>query len=344
MMVIAVVKRFLRIFSQSNTRILLLVTLIVLVFGSVGGFLAESRINDDFQSIWDGLWWTVVTMSTVGYGDKTPITTLGRIIGTICMISGPLLLVSLVGSFGITIYNKWTRGMRGMNQIKAKNHLVLCGWNSTAKEFIEELRLNQNFKDCPIIIIDEGIETKPLDYAKVEFVHGNPSETEVLKRANIGEAKYAIIMADNRTPVADQKTVLTVLAIEQANPAIISCAELNDINNEEHLRRAGCDLIINPTAMTSKLLAMSLQNPASSNIIKELISQTGSEIYRVEIPEQYVGLSFTEVLTMLNKSKGMIVIGIERMGNCLINPPTSLTLVKDDLLMVISTGIPVLND
>ena len=81
-------------------------------------------------------------MSTVGYGDKVPITAAGRIIGTICMFSGPLLMVSLIGSVGISLYNKWTKGVRGMAQIKSKGHIVICGWNIKAKDIVDELQLS----------------------------------------------------------------------------------------------------------------------------------------------------------------------------------------------------------
>ena len=340
MVIVAVVKRLVKGAAKTDIRILLLFALFILILGTVGSYFAESPTNSDFQSGWDCLWWTLVTMSTVGYGDKVPITAAGRVIGTICMIGGPILMVSLVGSMGLSLYNRWRKGVRGMAQIKSKGHIVICGWNARAKDIFDELRLSDGFRDWPITIIDDEIETKPVDDAKVSFVRGNASQVSVLKQANIGEAKFAIVLADDSTPVADQKTVLTILAIENINPSIVSCAELNDANNEEHLRRAGCDIVVNTSALTSKLLAMSLQNPAVNRIIKELVSGVGNEIYRVELPQQYVGQPFANSLLELKNSHSVITIGVERDGECLINPPSDLILKATDFLLVLSEEAP----
>jgi len=308
---VALVKRLVKGAAKTNIRILLLAALFLLIFGTVGSYLAETATNSDFQSGWDCLWWTLVTMSTVGYGDKVPITAAGRVIGAICMIGGPIIMVSLVGSIGISLYNKWRKGVR-----------------------------SEGFRNWPITIIDDKIETKPIDEAKVSFVCGNASQVSVLRQANIGEAKFAIVLAEDSTAVADQKTVLTVLAIESINPSIVSCAELNDANNEEHLRRAGCDIVVNTSALTSKLLAMSLQNPAVNKVVRELVSGAGNEVYRVALPQRYVGRPFAQPLPELKSSHSVITIGVERDGECLINPPSDLILKETDLLLVISEEAP----
>ncbi len=120
MIIVTIVKRLVKRAAKTNIRILLLITLLLIVFGVVGSYLAESGTNSDFQSGWDCFWWALVTMSTVGYGDKVPITAAGRVIGSICMIGGPIMMVSLVGSVGLSIYDKWTKGVRGMAQIKQR--------------------------------------------------------------------------------------------------------------------------------------------------------------------------------------------------------------------------------
>ena len=342
MIIVTIVKRLVKRAVKTNIRILLLITLLLIVFGVVGSYLAESGTNSDFQSGWDCFWWALVTMSTVGYGDKVPITAAGRVIGSICMIGGPIMMVSLVGSVGLSIYDKWTKGVRGMAQIKTKGHIVICGWNAKAKDIIDELRMSEPFRNTPITIIDDNIEAKPTADTKVSFVRGNASEVSILRQANLDEARFAIVLAEDSTPAADQKTVLTVLAIESINPSIASSAELNDANNEEHLRRAGCEILVNTSALASKLLAMSLQNPAVNQIIKELVSGVGSEIYRVELPERYIGQPFADLLSELKNSRNIITIGLERDGKCLLNPQSDLIAKANDFLLVLSEEIPYL--
>ena len=114
-----------------------------------------------------------------------------------------------------------------------------------------------------------------------------------MQRANIDKAGFAIVFAEDATTAADQKTALTVLAIKNLNASITTCAELNDAKNEPHLRRAGCDVVVNTADLTSKLLALSIENPAINNVVKELVSRTrDNEVYRVACPPKYVGKSF----------------------------------------------------
>jgi voltage-gated potassium channel len=333
------VKRLMKTLQRNNLGIISLATLLVIAIGTLGGYFAEKSVNSGFTNFGDSFWWTIVTMSTVGYGDKVPMTIAGRIIGTICMLSGPLLMVSFISSMGVRLYNRWMKGVRGMAQINSKEHMVICGWNKKGEDIINEIRMSQ-LKGLRITIIDDSINTKPIDDARISFVKGNASELSVLDRANISEAKFAIVLAENSTPAADQKTVLTVLTIEKRNPSIITCAELNDPNNEGHLRDAGCDIIVNVSTLSSRLLVMSLLNPATNSIIKDLVSQEGNEIYRVPLPQQYVNRVFLDTLLDLKKLHGVITIGIERDGECLLNPSESETLRSGDMLLVLSTEAP----
>ena len=107
-----------------------------------------------------------------------------------------------------------------MSQVVSKRHILVCGWNPRARDAIDELRLSRRFRNWPITIIDDRIDTKPIEHAKVTFVHGSPADTSVLERANTREAAFVIVFAEDATPTADQKTALTVLAIKNLNPSI----------------------------------------------------------------------------------------------------------------------------
>ena len=281
-----------------------------------------------------------MTMSTVGYGDIYPTTVAGRVIAIICMIGGPVLMVSVVGTVVFSLNDKWTKGVRGMAQIKSKDHIIICGWNAKTEDIINELRHTERFQKWPITIIDDKIETKPVDDDNVSFVRGNASEIHVLKQANVEEAQFAIVVAEDESIAADQKTVLTVLAIEHLNPTIISVAELNDGNNEQHVRHAGCDIVVDTSSLTSKMMAMSLRNPVINKIVKELVSRRGNDVFRVPVPKQYLGKSFAETMAEMKNSHGVITIGIERDGESILNPPANMVFQKKDFLLVIAKELP----
>ncbi len=164
----------------------------------------------------------------------------------------------------------------------------------------------------------------------------------MLERANTREA--AFVFAEDATPAADQRTALTVLAIKYLNPSIQCSAELNDAKNEPHLRRAGCDVVVNTGNLTSKLLSLSIENPAINQVVSELVSRTrGNEVYRVESPPRYSDGPFYEAFQALKRSHNMIIIGVEREDQSLINPSADFALRPGDAFLVISEQSPVLD-
>ena len=340
MLAVVVVKRILAKIGKGKTGVLLLAASLM-AFGSVGSFLTERGSNEAFSTFGDSVWWTLVTVSTVGYGDLVPSTTAGRVIASVTMIGGPILLVSLVGAVALLIFEEWRRVVTGMSQVVSKKHIIVCGWTPKARDAIDELRLSRLFRKRPITMIDDKIDANPTEGANTTFVRGSPADTGVLERANVRQAEFAIVFAEDATPAADQKTALTVLAIKNLNPTIQSSAELNDIRNEPHLRRAGCDVVVNTADLTSKLLALSIENPAINSVIKELVSRArGNEVYHVECPSRYLDRPFEEPYKVLKGSNNLVVIGVERDGQCLINPASDFVLQRGDFLLVISEESP----
>jgi voltage-gated potassium channel len=86
-------------FLQANLAIIIpvILTALVIILGGIAVYLAEYKHpGANITTLGDALWWSVITITTVGYGDYTPITVLGRIIGTIVMFSGIGIAVTLV--------------------------------------------------------------------------------------------------------------------------------------------------------------------------------------------------------------------------------------------------------
>ena len=217
----------------------------------------------------------------------------------------------------------------------------MCGWNPKARDAINELRLSRKFRKVSVTIIDDRIEAKPIDAKNTTFLHGSPADTGVLQQANIGHAESAIVFAEDASAAADQKTALTVLAIKSLNSSVTTSAELNDVKNEPHLRRAGCDVVVNTGDLTSKLLALSIENPAINEVIEELVSRTrGNEVYSVECPQGYVDRPFDESFSALKRAHNVIVIGVERGAERMINPRSDFLLQHGDFLLVIAEHSP----
>jgi voltage-gated potassium channel len=116
--------------QHTLTRVIFAITFFALIGASLV-FLFEGNVNEQFIAMGDAIWWVLVTMTTVGYGDKVPMTTCGRIIGIIIMFFGLALLSSFTATISSFFIAKKIKEGQGLKEIKLKNHLIICGWNFT---------------------------------------------------------------------------------------------------------------------------------------------------------------------------------------------------------------------
>lgn len=111
--VFSLMKRFSRIYQKRFVRNELQYTALIigtiLLFSTYGIYSFESRVNPEIHTVGDAAWWSIVTVTTVGYGDKVPITAMGKVIGVILMFTG----IGIIGVLSGTIASYLLRGFRG---------------------------------------------------------------------------------------------------------------------------------------------------------------------------------------------------------------------------------------
>ncbi|MDD4310525.1 MAG: potassium channel family protein, partial [Candidatus Cloacimonetes bacterium] len=138
------------------------------------------------KTFWDSIWWAVVTIATVGYGDKFPITVSGRIVGMLLITVGFTSLSVLTGLIASLFVEDRLKGAKGLKQIRSHNHIVLCGWNNTGNFFLKAL-LEKNLQETEICILanetPEFFERLESRYPTLplSFVRGEATQEEALR-------------------------------------------------------------------------------------------------------------------------------------------------------------------
>ncbi len=331
-------KRFAIKIRKDNLHKAGLIIFVLIFLASVAFWHFEDRL--DFG---DAVWWSFVTVTTVGYGDISPMTIGGRIVGIILMITG----IGLLGIFTATIASLFIEDQllenKGMKSTTVGGQFVICGWNFTGFDIIAELRADKKSMETPIVLISQ-LDEKPIDDPNLTFIKGEIN-ADVLKKANVGQAYSAILLSDDNLDVhvRDAKTVLDTLTIKSLYPDLYVCVELIESKNITHCQLAKADEIIVVGEICTNLLVQSVLDHGVTHLISELVSNRyGNELYKVRAPSFTFGKSFLEVMYALKKNHNITCMAVENNSERVFisNPQSDYIIRQDDDLVVISKDRP----
>lgn len=321
------------LYRENVLKLLGVIGIIVLVSGYL---IANFEPSISFAG---GIWWSVVTLTTVGYGDISPTTAEGRILAVLIMFFGIGLLGVLSASLASMLINMRIRENKGMQTSKVSGHIIICEWNHRAKTVLQELRTDSATLQRPIVLIAD-IDEKPVDDPELIFIRGVVNE-ESLGKANLAEADTIIILGDDSIePTArDAKVVLTTLTVETINPEVYSVVELADKANKLHCQRANADEIIIGSELNSHLIASAASDHGISQIVSELLSSRyGNELFSMQLPREFIDKTFLDVFITMKKEHNTTVFGVQKGkgGEVVSNPAGDCVLAEGDYLLVIS--------
>ncbi|WP_228061344.1 potassium channel family protein [[Phormidium] sp. LEGE 05292] len=327
-------KRFWHFLHREKLDRLILFLGIVLAFSSIGLSFLEPNL-----SITDALWWSIVTLTTVGYGDITPTTFGGRLIAIVNMFCSIGILATFSATIASILVDRKIKEDRGMTNYKFKNHIILCEWNYRAKLILNELRSDNQTKTVPIILI-ANIDSKPVDDKYLYFIQGQVSD-ETLHRANLTEAKTVIILGDDSLDnlARDAKVILSTLTVESINRNAYTIVELVDPGYIQTCKRANADEIIVSSELSSMLIYQATINHGITQVFSEIFSpEDGNQIYKIPLPKEQIGLTFLEVFIYMKQHHQTTVIAVQKdnEGEVIANPPTHYILRENDYLIVIA--------
>ncbi|MFT4542678.1 MAG: voltage-gated potassium channel [Planctomycetota bacterium] len=309
----------LRIWLEARPLLFLGIAVIVLVvFGAASMLIFESQ--NDIASMADALWYSFVTMTTVGYGDLYPKTDGGRFVGVILMLFGVGILGLFTGTMASLLVERTLRKDSGLGDSKAKDHFIICGWNSRAPAVVREL-LGRLEPGTELVLI-ANLEQKPVDDERVTFIRGDFTDEEVLKRGGMQHARAVLVLAAEALgSAADAAAVLCALTIESINAEAYTCIELLDESNAQHCVRARADEVLVSGHMTAKMLAGAVLHPGSGQILGDLVTgDVGSTMHKAVVSAEYSGLSFHEALQRYHQEEESILIAIETKNGFQVNP------------------------
>jgi len=313
-------------------RLIIAVPIAMTLFGVIIHYIEPQT----FPTIFEGVWWTFVTASTVGYGDYVPDTFIGKLAGIFLILSGGGLIAFFITSISAAAIKHEHNLGKGKAAFKGKDHYIFIGWNERTKEVFKQAKEKEPTRE--FVIIDRSMEQFPLEQYSAHFIKGDASIDRTLELASVATARAVIITADPGVEPhqADNHTILSAIAIRGNNPTVRIIAELLTEHQLENARRAGVTTLIRTDHCISSLLFHEIHCSKEATPFRDILYLLDSQQFQhIPIKEAHYGMSYLELLSIW-KEKDQLLLAIIRDSKHFTNPPADFKIEQNDVLVLVS--------
>jgi len=286
----------------------------------------------------DALFMTIITLTTVGFGETHPLDDRGRIF-TISLILLGFVSIGYIG-------NRFTQALlqgyfqevirlRQQQQIMASldQHYIVCGFGRTGRQVTSEFAA----EGVPFIVIDNNLEqVQAAEHLGYKAVQGDATLDEALQRLGIERAICLVC-----TLPSDAENLYTVLSAKTLNPQIRAIARASNEEAIQKMRRGGADEVISPYITGGKRMAAAALRPQVMDFVDGILSSGNSSFYieefRLDADCPHVGHTLHEA--RLRSRTGALVLAIRRRdGNLLGGPSADTMMLEHDQLICMGTS------
>lgn len=325
---------FLEVLGNRKFELLTLIVLLifVVVVGGLAIYILEEVDNKNINSLFDAMYWSFITITTVGYGDISPVTTAGKVLSFIIVVMG-IVIISFATSVIVSAFSEKLNELKedrvADDLVNNKEFLIICGYGQISKFFLKEIKKEQ----IPYIVLD-------IDQSRVQdaltdghdAICDNASRYEVLKRFYNKEAKITLLALTG----SDIENIYITLNAKSVSKDISVIARASSTSLFSRYKRAGADRVVLPYEIASSMLVASIIYPTMYKAINAILNfkevSTIDEIFVT--PESLIMGKCIEDVAF--NEYNIILFGIQNgaRGKFKFNPPKDYIIKDDDILVV----------
>ena len=297
---------------RARKAISLLLVLTLVLISLLGNAICFYVFDD--QAFLDALWYSIISITTIGYGDFSA-TSLGARLGTIFFVV--LLGLATFTTFLSMIIDWGTdlvlKGRFGMGKIVASNHALIVNFPTAARvrHVIEELQSDPSHIDREIVVISDQIEKLPFSMDNVLFIHGSILEKETYERAKADQAAMAIVLATSYEDTnSDAIVASAVSVIKSLNTEIQVVAECVSEKHRMLFDAVHCNAIVPGRKISDNLLVQEVHDPGIAQLIDVITSNSkGSTLFSSVVTESLSSVSYNDMAkTLLDKDINILCV------------------------------------
>ncbi|MBU1658982.1 ion transporter [bacterium] len=318
---------------------LLMFSGIVIFVSSVLIYVMEANNPDSpIDTLYEAVYWSIVTISTVGYGDITPVTDAGRFVAMLVIIAG-IAVLAFTTSIVVSAFTEKLDEIKETKIVddvsKLKQFYLICGYENVAEEVAKKLLSHSN-----VIVLDEDV--KRIENAKKDgliALNYDPGSVESYKKLRIDiDTQVKAILCLRESDVENVYTALTVRSINK--DVFILSILMNDIHRNK-LNFAGVNEILYAKELVGMIAKEFVGKPVAFEVIHALRSDYSNiDIEEIVVNERMLE-SFYCVAELHNSKYRVVLLGIYKQKNkrFLFNPIDTTLLEQGDYLLVIGNSM-----
>lgn len=305
----------------------ILMFLVLIVSGILGYMSIEG------WDLLDSLYMTIITLSTVGYGEVREIGPGGRIFTVFLIVFGLFIITYLVGLVAETLVAAEIRAVLGRRKMgkrikSLKDHYIVCGYGRIGRIICNGL----NSKSIPLIVIerDERVHEQ-LEEDNILYLDRDATDEETLTEAGIEMAKGLVSVVSS-----DAENVYICLTARGLNPRLYVLSRAENEISERKLLRAGADKVVLPYMLGGRRMVQAIIRPTVSDFLESAVHDKSFELDIEEIAagEDSPLVDQTLVDSGIRQDMDIIIIGIKQEDDTMIfNPSSKSKINRGDTLI-----------
>jgi voltage-gated potassium channel len=246
--------------------VLVLLTVLVIYLDRDG----YRDVNDDGLTLLDSFYYAVVSLSTTGYGDITPVTPDARLVNIVFITPARVLfLIILVGTTLEVLTDQYRNSLRVNRwRRKLKDHIIVCGYGTKGRAAISALLETGYDKSRIVIVESREVALRQAAANGIVAIEGNATRSAVLMQADVKNCKAVIIATDT-----DEASVLISLTVRQLTAGQVRIiAAVREQENAALLKQSGAHHVIVSSSTAGRLLGLTTTTPPLIDVVEDLLT------------------------------------------------------------------------
>lgn len=302
-------------------------------------------MNYEGFSFADSLWLTLTTATTVGYGDISATTAIGRIATVLCIyVGGIFILGKTVGDYFDYRSAMRDKKNKGLWSWDMQNHIVILNTPSDSGErylqrLIKQFRCSKRYAETPILLLTRqfpnGLPNFITELGNVAHFNGDAANIDNLKSVNVQQADDIIVLSKaEHDDSADGRTFDILHRLKEMHVEANILAECVVDSNRQRLKDAGAFIIIRPIRAYPEMIVRAFVTPGSEHIIENMFNSQNDEYKRYDVAISNV--AWGEIVSRLVcQNAGIAVAYIEQGSNQMVYNPDANSIPKIQALIAI---------